>query len=118
MTNEELKALLGLAAKDFGAKYRDYMFAIRADEFVEEKVKQLDREQKEALELLIALHKEASERDAKLFTEQEGVYEAKIDKILSGIEEIADDLEGTKSPDADEARFRLRELVERIKEDY
>lgn len=76
-----------------------------------EEAKQV-KEFRQKLELV----KQANKRNVELLAQLKGAYEAKIDKILNEIEEVANNLEGTTDPDADEAYYRLRELVESIRE--
>lgn len=65
----------------------------------------------------LELVKAANRRNIELLEQLKGAYEAKVNKILSEIEEIANNLEGTDDADADEASFRLRELVESIRDE-
>lgn len=76
----------------------------------EEMAKQL-KEMRQKLVLM----KEANEHNVALLTQLKSAYEDKLGELLSEIEEIAANLEGTADPDADEACHRLRELIERFK---
>lgn len=76
------------------------------------------RTQFKHLQQQLKLIKEAHKHNSELVEQLKQAYEAKIDKILDGIEEIALNFEGVSDPDADEAREHLYELIERIKEGY
>ena len=64
----------------------------------------------------LELVKQANKRNVELLAQLKGAYEAKVNKILNEIEEIANNLESTSDPDADEAYYRLRELAENIRD--
>ena len=76
----------------------------------EEMTKQL-KEMRQKLTLM----KEANEHNVDLLKQLKGAFDSKIEEIIGEIEEIADNLEGTDDADADEARHRLRALIERFK---